>query len=87
MDHSRLVIGGRGNYWEIPYKDMIQDRIEVEPGQEYRLTEKWRSLVYYAWFRTVVGHKKVYLQFKPVNYADYKVGFYYIAESDAKPES
>lgn len=32
--------------------------------EEYRLTEKWKNLVYYAWYRTKVGAKKVYFQYK-----------------------
>lgn len=80
--YTRVVHGGRGKYIEFHPESVIVDELEVEPNQEYRLTEKWKNLVYYAWYRTKAGTKKVYFQYKTVKYADYLPGYYYIAPTD-----
>lgn len=79
--YTRLVTGGRGSYLEIPDSHLDKTLIEVEPGQEYRLTERWQRLAYYAHYRTVDSHRKLYLQYKPVEYADYLPGYWYISLS------
>jgi hypothetical protein len=80
--YTRVVHGGRGKYAEFHPDSILTEALEVEPNQEYRLTEKWKKLVYYAWYRTKVGAKKVYFQYKKADYADYLPGYYYIALKD-----
>lgn len=80
--YTRVVCGGRGPYIEIHPDSMIESMLELEPGQEYRLEDKWKQTVYYAWYRTKVGLKKVYFQYKKVSYADYLPGYYYVALLD-----
>ena len=80
--YTRVVHGGRGQYIEFHPDSIIDSELEVEPNQEYRLTDKWKKLVYYAWYRTKTGAKKVYFQYKKADYADYLPGYYYIAPKD-----
>jgi hypothetical protein len=77
--YTRVVHGGRGQYLEIPIECAEQDYFEVVPGQEYRLTEKWKHIAYYAWYRVKESLEKVYFQYKKVNYADYLPGYYYVS--------
>ena len=84
--YTRVVDGGRGKYIEFPPESINLSEIEVEPGQEYRLIEKWKSIAFYGWYRTIKTNKKVYFQYKPVDYADYLVGYYYIAPKDLEFE-
>lgn len=79
--YTRLLEGGRGTYLEIPAESMLMDVLEAEPGQEYRLGEKWQKLAYYAWLRVKSWNVKVYLQYKQVTYADYLPGYFYISAS------
>ena len=80
--YTRLLIGGRGPYVEFDPSQISRDAIEPEPGQEYRLTEEWRQKAFYGWFRTKVGHRKMYEQFRYVGYADYIPGYFYISPDD-----
>lgn len=80
--YTRLVVGGRGAYIEIHPSQIIREEVELAPGELYRLTSKWRDKVYYAWYRTKVGHRKVYEQFKHVGYADYVPGYFYVSPDD-----
>lgn len=79
--YSRLVTGGRGSYLEIPDSCLDKSLIEVEPGEEYRLTEYWKVRAFYAHYRTSTAHRKLYFQYKPVSYADYEPGYWYISHS------
>lgn len=50
--YTRVVDGGRGKYLEIHPDSLVKDVLEIEPNQEYRLTDKWKQIVFYAWYRT-----------------------------------
>jgi hypothetical protein len=80
--YTRLVVGGRGPYVEIHPSQLVREEVEIEPGEEYRLGGEWREKVFYAWYRTKVGHHKVYEQFKWVGYADYVPGYFYVSPDD-----
>jgi hypothetical protein len=74
---TRIVEGGRGDYMEIDEKDLIRWNIAVPEDQKWRHTSKWENKVYYFWWETK-DKVKLYEQQKTVNYADYKVGFWYV---------
>ena len=42
--------------------------------------------MFYACYRTKIGHVKIYHQFKRVNYADYLINMVYIAKADLQFE-
>jgi len=72
---NRIVHGGRGDYVEFDEDQMIKKNLFIPQDQEYRITDE---LVYYVEYRTLDG-TKVYFQKKLVDYADYKIGKYYIS--------
>jgi len=83
--YTRLVIGGRGAYLEIHESQFILSTLKYAPGEEYRYKTQpkdWTKIVYYGYLQTREGNRKVYHQFKKVNYADYLVGYYYISPTD-----
>lgn len=47
--YVRLVVGGRGSYVEFLPEQINREELEVEPGQEYRLSDDWREKAFYAW--------------------------------------
>lgn len=79
--YERIVIGDYGAFIEISPENIALDNISVKKGQEYRITDaNFSKKVKYQWY-TVKGDDsvKIYFQLKPVTYADYKVGMYYIS--------
>lgn len=79
----RIVHGGRGSYYEFDRSQLQWGAFQVPEEQKYRLSEKWRKLVYYIEHRSVcAANVKLYEQLKPVGYADYKVGLFYISIYD-----
>jgi hypothetical protein len=82
--YERVVVGDYGAYIEISPTQVIQSAIMVAPGQEYRLTEKFKNCKY-TWLTDKGGKKaKIYLQRGLVTYADYKIGMYYVSPEDVK---
>lgn len=77
---TRIVHGGRGAYVEFDEEDMWLENFHVPVEQVWRLE---RSIPYYAWWETEDG-VKAYHQIKPVDYADYVVGMWYISPRDLK---
>lgn len=77
--YSRVVIGGRGPYVEFT-KEQIHPAADVYMPQDqmYRLDN---PRVYYLEYRTE-NKTKIYLQKKPVQYADYVVGMLYVSPFD-----
>lgn len=80
--YTRVVEGMRGAYVEFKSLCLDHEQIEVEPEQEFRITNYWKDKAFYAWYRTKVSHKKLYLQYKKVRYADYIPGMWYISVND-----
>jgi len=75
--YERVVHGGRGKYVELVKEQILvdlcshfdmemPDRIEPKP-------------FYYYWLNPVGRAEKIYWQINTVNYADYKIGYYYIS--------
>lgn len=76
--YTRIVHGKRGDYVEFSDDQMIKENMAVPKDQEWRLHTDKR---YYIEYRTPDG-VKIYFQKQYVGYADYKIGFYYIAPRD-----
>jgi hypothetical protein len=83
--YERVVIGDRGPYIELSNRHILLDGIHIPKDQHWRFEPKWRQKVYYFEFRTIdESYLKVYLQNKPVNYADYREEFWYINPFNTK---
>ena len=81
-DYIRLVVGGRGRYIEFDKDQINWDVFSIPEEQKYRTSDKWRQIVYYIEYRSKWTYVMLYEQLKTVNYADYKIGRYYIAIGD-----
>jgi hypothetical protein len=81
--YTRVAIGGRGPYIEFLLGHLIWDNLHIPDGEKYRLDHPWKDRVYYVEWRTNdESNVKVYDQKKTVDYADYKVGLFYISPFD-----
>lgn len=77
-DYSRVVIGAQGPYIEFDQAHLVNP-LECEPGEEYRGKGRYKYCKY-SWLRPIGDSSvKVYHQLRTVNYADYKVGMYYVS--------
>jgi len=79
-DYTRIVHGGRGDYIEIDKTQIVETNINIPES------EKWRreyGMAYYLEFRSNDENSvKIYYQLRTVSYADYQIGFYYVAVGD-----
>ena len=76
-DYIRVVHGGRGNYVEL-LKEQIQ--VNLKSKFNYDLPDKVSiQSFYYYWLIPENRTEKIYWQARLVNYADYKIGLYYIS--------
>lgn len=83
-NYCRVVIGERGPYIEFDCKDIILSSMYIPYNQLWRKNNK---NCYYIEYRTIdKSYVKIYYQVKLVNYADYKVGFYYISPFQLKTD-
>lgn len=77
IDYVRVVVGGMGPYIEFKAEHIVVP-LKTQPGQEYRGHGKYQAVKYF-WLTPADGPTiKVYHQRGKVNYADYKVGLYYV---------
>lgn len=74
--YTRVVIGKRGPYIEFSDDQILKENIQVPEKEKYRLDVDY---VYYHEYRTKQDFVKLYFQRKTVDYADYRVGFWYIS--------
>ena len=73
----RIVHGDRGDYVEIHSDQMCVDNLLIPDDQQWRVDS---NVAYYIEYRTMSpGDVKVYLQKRPVEYAGYVVGMYYVS--------
>lgn len=79
--YRRIVIGDYGAFVEIDANQILPNSICCKPGQEYRYRdERFAAHVKYQWLTVPDGSDpKIYYQVKPVDYADYLPGMYYIS--------
>jgi hypothetical protein len=80
--YTRVVEGMKGAYVEFTSSCLNHEQIEVEPNEEFRLTNYWKDRAFCAWYRTKNSHKKISLRYKKVKYADYIPGMWYISIND-----
>ena len=94
---SRVVVGDYGAFVEIPKEYLFDGVLQIRRGTEKRLEFPNAK---YLWMCPHFGNGeqdvdcKVYKQIKPVSYADYKPGMYYVSpfhlqyvQHDAKPST
>jgi len=75
--YTRIVIGERGPYIEFEDSHMVAENMFIPDDQKWRLQS---SAAYYNEWRSVdAANVKIYHQKKVVDYADYKVGMWYIS--------
>jgi len=78
--YNRVVIGERGPYIEFERKHFtLNSKLTIPSSQKWRT--KPTNLIYYLEFRICPekDNIKVYFQKKVVDYADYKIGKFYIS--------
>lgn len=85
--YNRIVVGDYGAYVEIMQEDMVHENIRTKPGQEYREEDpRYSRNVKYAWLTAKDDSDiKIYFQKKPVAYADYVPGRYYVSVYECVP--
>lgn len=75
---QRIVHGGRGDYVEFTEDQLLhQDKFRIPPDQQWRINSDKAYYVEYRFYGVKIYHQK-----KPVTYADYKVGYYYVSPID-----
>lgn len=80
IGYERIVIGERGPYIEFKDNQIQSENIHIPLEQMKR---KYSELYYYIEYRSNDDCKvKIYQQKKIVNYADYKVGYWYVSPFD-----
>ena len=78
--YRRVVIGQCGPYVEMLQRNVIHAHFHIPEEERYRVKSQ---AVYDIEFRSLCPSRvKAYLQRKPVDYADYRVGCWYIAPAD-----
>ena len=81
--YTRVVIGGRGPHIEFLPGHLIWDNLQMPDAEKYRTEHPWEDKVFYVEWRTKdQSNVKVYEQSRTVEYADYKVGLFYISPFD-----
>lgn len=80
--YERVVIGARGPYIEFTEHQIVRENILVPTNEIWRISS---DVSFYIEYRTNdVCNVKIYFQKKLVNYADYKIDYYYISPFDLK---
>lgn len=83
-NYKRVVVGDRGPYIEFEEDMMILPNIRILEAQRWRL---WNALCFYIDYRSNDEcFVKIYKQKRPVTYADYKIGLWYISPFDLKSD-
>ncbi len=78
--HERIVHGDRGDYVEIAEEHINRTVLTTPPRAEWRHQPPWLDRVYYIEHRTMDNSwLKIYEQRRLVDYADYRIGFWYVS--------
>jgi len=79
-DFERIVHGDRGDYIEISLDQIIELSFIVPENKVWRLDNE---KAYYWEFRSKdICNIMIYFQMRLVDYADYKIGFWYVDPED-----
>lgn len=84
--YKRIVIGDYGAFVEITPDQINKNLLRCKPGEEFRIKDpRYKDMVKYHWYIPADGSRmKIYFQMKPVCYADYVPGMYYISPYELK---
>lgn len=75
-----IVIGGRGPYIEFSPEQIFRENVYIPENELKRIKN---NIYYYIEYRTKdKAHVKIYFQKRVVDYADYKVGMFYVSPFD-----
>lgn len=79
--YNRIVVGDYGAFVEFTPEQANKCVFIVQPGEEYRITDKkYSKNIKYHWYTVADGSDvKLYFQRRAVSYADYKRGMYYVS--------
>jgi len=81
-EYERIVTNDFGaSYYEI--KNILIQHIHVPESKKWKLKfkdQKNQKIIDYIEYRTNKDSVKIYYQLRTVDYADYKIGFYYISK-------
>jgi hypothetical protein len=81
--YERVVIGGRGPYVEFAPAQVVEENLFMPEECKQRIAPNSRGRFYYHEYRSNdESCVKVYFQRRTVDYADYKVDFFYISPFD-----
>jgi len=86
--YDRIVVGDYGPYIEVSDEQIARANVKVKSGQEWRINNKKYSDTVKYWWLTSTSDSgvKIYLQRRPVEYADYRIGYYYILINEVRLE-
>lgn len=80
VGYERIVIGGRGPYIEFLPSQIVMDSLIIPDDQAWRLKPFYHGRIFYIERRTrCPSSAMVYEQLRPVAYADYKPGLFYVS--------
>jgi len=80
--YRRIVWGDRGPYVEFTSNDLVHDAFELNRMEMWRMSS---PAAYYVDYRTKdTAAVKIYWQKRTVDYADYRIGLYYISPFDLR---
>jgi hypothetical protein len=75
--YERVVHGAQGDYVELTRSQIV---VQLKCKFQQELPENVSNEpFYYYWLHPLNRNEKIYWQCRTVNYADYKIGFYYIS--------
>lgn len=80
--YERVVIGKRGPFIEFTDDSIVKEAIAIPPDQKWRLDPLYDHVFYYEYRTIDVSSVKLYFQQKTVEYADYKIGYWYVSPFD-----
>ena len=86
--YERTVIGDYGAFIEFNESQANTDAYIVPPKQMFRINNPaFADKVKYEWYSIEDGSNiKIYKQKRPVKYADYKPGMYYVSVHEVSPQ-
>lgn len=84
--YNRIVIGDYGAFLEFGRSMLVIENIRVKEGQEYRMKDpKYKNIVKFVWLTSKDDSDiKIYYQRRPVSYADYRLGMFYVSPYEVR---